>query len=366
MIYRDYYDLLGVDHSATLEEIKKAYRRLAHQYHPDKNPGNPSAEEQFRRITQAYEILQDAQKRAAYDRYGASLGRRKFTGFREPEEFSPGGNIFDDFFGEIFEEFFGVRQQKFARTRGADLRYNIDVSLEEAAFGTEREIKIPRTAVCPVCRGSCCFPGTAPVTCPACKGFGSFHAQRGFFMTETTCERCRGKGKIIVRPCSQCRGMGRVKLSRIIRMNIPPGVDNGTRLRMRREGESGRNGGLPGDLYVVISMKKHPIFSRSGNDIICEVPITLVQAVQGAEIEVPTLKGKAKIKVPAGTPEGKIFTLKGLGMPALQGAGRGDQKVMMKVEIPNRLNKRQRELLDEFNRLGAGGVKSRGKGSASH
>jgi molecular chaperone DnaJ len=365
MFYRGYYDLLGLVQSATPEEIKKAYRRLAHQFHPDKNPGNPSAAEQFRNITEAYEVLQDAKKRAAYDRYGASVGRGRFGGFREPEDFSPSGNFFDDFWGEIFEEFFGSRRQRFTKTKGVDFRYNLEVSLEEAAFGMETEIKVPRMSICPLCRGSRCAPGTLPMTCPACRGLGSLRAQRGFFITETTCQRCGGEGKVIVRPCSQCRGTGHIKLTRIIRTHIPPGVDNGTRLRLRGEGEMGRNGGLPGDLYIMISVRKHPIFSRSGNDILCQIPITLIQAVRGAEIEVPTLRGKAKLKISPGTPAGKSFTLKGYGMPILQGIGRGDQKVKLQVEIPSKLNRRQREILDEFNQICAGAKKARSEGSAS-
>lgn len=354
MFYQDYYERLGLDPLATPEEIKKAYRRLAHQFHPDKNPGDSSASEQFRRITEAYGVLQDAKKRAAYDRYGSSPGRRSFEGFREPEDFSPPGKIFDDFWGEVFEDLFRIRGPKVARVKGGDFRYNLEVSLEEAALGVRMEIKVPRRSVCPLCRGNRCSPGTLPTTCPACRGWGSLRSQRGFFITETTCPRCGGEGKVIVRPCSECRGTGHIQLTRLLPIQIPPGVDNGTRLRLRGEGERGRNGGLPGDLYVIVSVRTHPIFSRSGNDILCQVPISLVQAVQGAEIEVPTLNGIAKIKIAPGTPAGKTFTLKGYGMPILQETGRGDQKVKLRVEIPSKVNKRQRELLDAFNQICAG------------
>jgi molecular chaperone DnaJ len=351
MLKRDYYDLLGVDHLASPEEIKKAYRRLAHQFHPDKNPENPSAEEHFKRITEAYEVLHDAGKRAAYDRRGATMGGRGFGGFGEPEGFSSRDDPFQDFFEEVFEDFFGVRKPQPKKFKGADLRYDLEISLEEAALGLEREIEVRRMSVCPLCRGSRCSPGTSPVICPACGGFGSLRSQRGFFWVETTCERCQGDRQIIPRPCPQCRGTGRLRVTRVIHMDIPRGVDKGSRLRLSGEGEIGRHGGRPGDLYVVISVKKHPIFTREGNDLSCEVPVTFLQALMGAEIEVPTLEGKARMKIAPGTQAGKIFTLKGRGMPVLQGVSRGDLKVNLRVEIPSRLGKRQREQLDEFIRL---------------
>ncbi len=365
MIYQDYYELLGLDPLATPEEIKKAYRRLAHQFHPDKNPGDSSAPEQFRRINEAYEVLQDAKKRAAYDRYGTSSNRRGFEGFREPEDFRPPGEIFDDFLAEVFEDFFGIRRSRPGRVKGGDYRYNLEVSLEEAALGLGTEIKVPQRSVCPSCRGTRCSPGTLPATCPACRGYGSLRSQRGFFITSATCQRCGGEGRIILRPCPQCRGTGHIQLTRLLSIQIPPGVDNGTRLRLRGEGERGRNGGLPGDLYVFISVRTHPIFRRSGNDILCQIPITLVQAVEGGEIEVPTLYGKAKIKVAPGTPAGKTFTLTGYGMPILQGTSRGDQKVKLQVEIPSKLNKRHQELLDAFQRICAGAQKPGRKSPAS-
>ena len=351
MLKRDYYDLLGIDPSASPEEIKKAYRRLAHQFHPDKNPGNPGAEEHFKRITEAYEVLNDVRKRAAYDRRGATMGGRGFGGFREPEGFPSRDYPFDDFFEEILEGFFGIRKPQPRKSRCADLRYNLEISLEEAAFGFEREIQVCRMSVCPLCRGSRCSPGTSPVICPACRGFGSFRSQRGFFQVETTCERCQGERQIIPRPCPKCGGAGRLPVTRAIHMDIPRGVDNGSRLRLSGEGEMGWHGGSPGDLYVVISVKKHPVFTREGKDLLCEIPVTFLQALMGAEIEVPTLEGKAWMKMPPRTPAGKIFTLKGRGMPVLRGAGRGDLKVTLRVEIPSRLSKRQREQLDEFNRL---------------
>jgi molecular chaperone DnaJ len=351
MLKRDYYDLLGIDPLASPEEIKKAYRRLAHQFHPDKNPENPRAEEHFKRITEAYEILHDVRKRAAYDRRGAANGGRGFGGFREPEDPSFRDDSFDDFFGEIFEDFFGIRRPQPRKARGADLRYNLEISLKEAALGLEREIEVRRTSVCPLCRGGRCAPGTSPMVCPACGGIGSFRSQRGFFQVETTCERCQGERQIIPRPCPKCGGVGRLKGIRAIRMDIPRGVDNGTRLRLSGAGETGQHGGQPGDLYVVISVKRHPVFTRDGNGLFCEVPVTFLQALMGAEIEVPTLEGKVRMKIPPGTPAGKIFTLKGQGMPLLQGVGRGDLKVNLRVENPSQLGKRQREMLDEFRRL---------------
>ena len=351
MFERDYYALLGIDSLASVEEIKKAYRRLAHQFHPDKNPGNPAAEEHFKRITEAYEILQDAQKRAAYDRLGVSMGMRGFGGFREPEDFSSRKNFFDDFFEEMIDDFFGIASSRPKKSRGADLRYNLEISLEEAASGSGQEIKVSRMSVCPLCRGSRCCPGTSLQTCPKCRGYGSIRSQRGFFILETTCRHCQGEGQIIVRPCPKCEGIGRLKVTRALRVNIPAGVDEGTRLRLRGEGEMGRNGGPPGDFYVVVSVKKHSFFTRMGNDLLCEIPVTFLQALMGAEIEVPTLEGKVRLKVPAGTPGGKVFTLKGRGMPVLNGGNRGDQKVTLRVEVPSKLSKRQRELLDEFNRL---------------
>jgi len=334
MSKRDYYDLLGIDPLASTEEIKKAYRRLAHQYHPDKNPGNPAAEEHFKRITEAYEVLQDAGKRAAYDRCGASTGRRGFDPFWEAEDFSSRKDFFDDIFEEIFEDFFGTGRSGQKKSKGADLRYNLEVSLEEAAFGAEKKIQVPRMAICPLCRGSRCFPGTSPMTCPICAGYGSLHSQHGFFTVETTCARCHGEGQIIVRPCLKCGGRGCLRISRTIRISIPPGVESGTRLRLRGGGEMGKYGGPPGDLYVVVSLKKHSFFTRVGNDLLCEVLISVLQASKGVEIEVPTLKGKVRLKVPAGTLSGKVFVLKGQGIPVLKGVGCGDQKVIVRVEIP--------------------------------
>ncbi len=351
MMKQDYYDLLGVDSSATKEEIKKAYRRLAHQFHPDKNPNNPSAEEAFKRITEAYEILQDAQKRAAYDRHGPSMGRRGFEGFRQPPDVPYNRDFFEEILYEIFDDFVGPVRSRPTRTRGADLRYNLEISLEEAAFGSKQKIQFSRNSICPLCRGSRCSPGTTRIMCPTCDGHGSLRSQRGFFVVETACERCQGEGEIIPRPCSRCGGAGSLKMGFAFKINTPPGAENGTRLRLAGEGEMGRNRGPAGDFYIILSVRKHPLFSRVGNDLYCEVPITLAQAFQGAELEVPTLNGKVRMRVPAKTPSEKVFTLKGLGMPILHQNGRGDLKVKIRVEISSRLSKRDRETLEEINRL---------------
>jgi molecular chaperone DnaJ len=351
MMKQDYYDLLGVDSSATKEEIKKAYRRLAHQFHPDKNPNNPSAEEAFKQITEAYEILQDAQKRAAYDRHGPSMGRRGFEGFRQPPDIPHNRDFFEEIFYEIFDDFVGPVRSRPTRTRGADLRYNLEISLEEAAFGSKQKIQFSRTSVCPLCRGSRCSPGTTRIMCPTCDGHGSLRSHRGFFVVETACERCQGEGEIIPRPCSRCGGAGSLKRAFAFNINTPPGADNGTRLRLAGEGEVGRNRGPAGDFYIIISVRKHPLFSRAGNDLYCEVPIPLAQAFQGAELEVPTLNGKVRMRVPAKTPSEKVFTLKGLGMPILHQNGRGDLKVKIRIEASSRLSKRDREILAEINRV---------------
>ncbi len=351
MAKRDYYDLLGIRSSANREEIKKAYRRLAHQFHPDKNPGNASAEELFKEINEAYEVLQDVHKRAAYDRRGPSMGRPPgFGGFREPGDipFGPfGRGFFDDFFEEVLEDFFGGARKRPAKTRGADLRYELNISLEEAAFGSEQEITFSRKSVCPLCKGSRCAPGTSRVRCPACSGLGSLRGQRGFFVVDTACERCRGEGEIIPRPCPRCAGAGTLKTSHIVRFTTPQGAEEGTRLRLGGEGEAGRNDGPAGDLIVVLSLKKHPLFTRRGRDLFCEVPLSLTQAYKGAELDIPALGQTVRVKISPRTPPGKIITLKGLGMPVLQGNGRGDLKVKLKVEIPERPNKKDRHALDE-------------------
>ncbi len=334
MDYEDYYELLGIDSSATVEEIKKAYRRLAHQFHPDKNPNDPKAAEKFRRLTEAYQTLQDPQKRAVYDSYGGKGQESFFQGFPDLDEDSRPRVFYDNFWDDFFEEFLRKPKFRFSSNRGADLRYNLEISLEEAAWGVDKEIKILGYTICPACQGRRSAPGKVAKVCPVCQGRGFWQSQQGFFQTETTCKRCRGEGEIITHPCEKCQGAGRIKSNKLIRLQIPAGVDNGHCLRLPKAGEAGRNGGQPGDLYIFISLKKHDFFTRLGKNLICEIPISPLQAEKGGEIEVPTLRGKVKIKIPPGTRTGRIFTLKGLGMPTLGRKERGDQKIRIYVRAP--------------------------------
>jgi molecular chaperone DnaJ len=340
---KDYYELLGVSRSASEDEIKKAYRKLALQYHPDRNPGDKQAEEKFKEVSEAYQILSEPEKRAKYDQFGHAAfgdGGPFAGGF----DFSAG---FEDVFGDIFGEFFGGGTRR-GRGRGEDLRYNLELKFEEAVFGTEKKIKVPRHGPCDACHGSGAKPGTAPQTCPTCRGRGQVSFQQGFFSVSRTCNQCRGQGTVIKEPCSTCNGSGRVRKSHTISIKIPPGVDTGSRLKLRGEGENSASGGLPGDLYVVITVEPHPIFVRDNLDIVCDVPISIAQAALGAEIDVPTLGGKVKMKIPPGTQSGKVFRMKGRGITDVQGYQQGDQHVRIKVETPTHLTVRQKELLREF------------------
>ncbi len=350
---RDYYEILGVDFSAERGENKKAYRRLAHQYHPDKNPGDPLAEESFKEITEAYEVLSDVQKRAAYDRQGHDSTRRGFPGFREPADEPPEKDFLGELFEEIFEDFLGTPYRRAGKNRGADLRYSLEISLEEAAFGSDQTVRFTRNSTCSLCRGSRCAPGTQPVRCPACGGQGALRGQRGFFMVASACERCRGEGRIVLRPCPRCGGEGTRKETFAFKIHTPPGADNGTRLRLPGEGEMGKNGGAAGDLNVLITVRKHPDFNRAGNDLYTEIPLTLDQAIRGAEVKMKTLWGQVRMKVPAKTPPGKVFSLRGLGMPILGRESRGDLKVKIRVEIPSRLTRKEKQALDQFARMDA-------------
>lgn len=345
---KDFYEILGVGRNASDEEIKKAYRQLAHKYHPDKNPGDKSVEEHFKEINAAYEVLKDADKRAQYDRFGYA---------ESGAGFGPGAGFgvdFQDLFGDVFGDFFGAGRRG-ARAhrgqRGADLRYDMEVSFEEAAFGAEKKIKIPKATKCQKCHGSGAKPGTSPTQCPACHGRGQVSYQQGFFSISRPCSSCRGEGAIIKEPCAECSGVGRVKEIKSLNVKIPPGVETDTRLRLSAEGESGIHGGPSGDLYIIISVKPHPIFQRQNDDIVCEVPISFPQAAIGCEIDVPTIEGNVKLKVPAGTQSGKVFRLKNKGIASLHTGRRGDQNVMIKVETPTRLTDRQKELLEEFAKI---------------
>ena len=343
---KDYYELLGVNRNASEDEIKKSYRKLALQHHPDRNPGNKQAEEKFKEVSEAYSVLSDPQKRTQYDQFGhAAFGEG--GPFAGGFDFSGG---FEDIFGDIFGEFFGgsAAGRRRGRARGEDLRYNLTLKFEEAVTGTEKKIKIPRHGPCEACRGSGAKLGTTPQTCPTCRGRGQVSFQQGFFSVSRTCGQCQGQGTIIKDPCSTCGGAGRVRTLHTLSVRIPHGVDNGSRLKLRSEGESGPAGGTPGDLYVVIQVEPHPIFVRDELDIICEVPISFVQAALGTEIDVPTLEGKVKMKIPAGTQSGKVFRLKGKGVRDHQGYHQGDQLVRVVVETPTRLTAKQRELLKEF------------------
>ena len=348
MSKRDYYEILGVHKNAGEAEIKKAYRRLAMQHHPDKNPENhQEASEKFKEATEAYEVLSDPQKRAAYDQYG-------FAGVEGMGGYGPGGfggrGDFSDIFGDIFGDFFGAAagHGRAHVSRGADLRYNMTISFEDAAFGKETEIRIPKTETCPTCGGSGAKPGTHPKTCSACRGTGQQRMNQGFFTIARTCPACKGEGQVITDPCAECKGRGSVEREKTMKVKIPPGVETGSRLRLTGEGEPGLHDGPHGDLFIVIKVKEHPLFVRDGDDVWCEIPISITTAALGGEIEAPTLKEKTKLKIPPGTQTGKVFRLKGKGIPNVRGYGVGDENVRVVVETPSNLTARQVELLREF------------------
>ncbi|RLB03667.1 MAG: molecular chaperone DnaJ [Deltaproteobacteria bacterium] len=344
MAKRDYYEILGVPRNASEEEIKKAYRRMALKYHPDRNPGDKEAEEKFKEASEAYEVLRDPKKREIYDFYGhEGLKGTGFTGFRG----------FDDIFSsfsDIFEEFFGFspRSSRRGASPGADLRYDLKITLLDAAFGKETEIEVLKRGRCEVCNGTGAQPGSTPQVCPHCYGRGQISRSHGFFTISTTCSYCHGEGRVITTPCKACGGQGWVKKRKKVSLRIPPGVDTGSRLRLRGEGEEGERGGPPGDLYVIIHVEPHEFFEREGDDIICRVPIPFTMAALGGEIEVPTLDGTKRIQIPRGTQPGEIFRLKGEGIPHLNGRGRGDQIIQILVQVPQKLSKEQERLLREF------------------
>ncbi|HVN85300.1 MAG TPA: molecular chaperone DnaJ [Candidatus Binatia bacterium] len=347
---RDYYEVLGVSRSATEDEIKKAYRKLALKYHPDRNPGDKAAEERFKEASEAYQILSDGDRRAQYDRFGHAAfeqGGMGAGGF----DFNAAG--FEDIFSDLFGDFFGTRsgRGRSRSRRGEDLRYNLEISFAEAAFGGEKTITIPRLVACEACKGQGTKDGAARATCSACRGSGQVRFQQGFFTIAKTCGQCNGQGTVIKDPCRRCGGSGVGRTTQTLSVKIPAGVDSGSRLKLRGEGEAGGNGGSPGDLYVVLTVGEHPLFSRQENDIVCEVPISFTQAALGAEIDVPTLDGKMKMKLAAGTQSGSVFRLKGKGVPDVRGYGRGDELVRVTIETPRKLNAKQRELLEEFARI---------------
>jgi molecular chaperone DnaJ len=352
---RDYYEVLGVARGAPEDEINRAYRKLAVKFHPDKNPDDPHAEEKFKELGEAYDVLIDVDKRAAYDRFGHgafSQGGAGFGGgFHDP--FDIFREVFGGGSGGIFESFFGGAGGGRAeeRQRGSDLRYDMQITLEEAAFGTEKEIEIRKLDTCDQCSGSGAEPGSRSINCPTCGGRGQVISSRGFFQVSQTCPRCRGAGQIIEKPCRKCGGEGRVENSSRIKLKIPAGIGNGSRLRSSQNGEAGIRGGPPGDLYVVLHIKEHPVFQRDEDDLYCEVPISFPLAALGGEVPVPTLEGKANVKIPAGTQNGQIFKLRGKGVVNVEGRGRGDLLARVIVEVPTRLNSEQRRKLEEFSAL---------------
>ena len=356
---RDYYKILGVPKEASEEEVKKSYRKIAMQLHPDRNPGDREAEEKFKMASEAYEVLRDPEKRQIYDHYGVEgLKGTGFTGFRGFEDiFSAFGDIFEDFFG------LGTMHRRRARARpGADLRYDLKISFLDAAFGREEEIEIPKAGECEACQGTGANSGTHPTQCPTCKGTGQVTRSQGFFTISTTCSQCHGEGKFIQYPCKECRGLGKIRKNKKIQIKIPPGVDTGSKLRIRGEGEEGERGAPSGDLFVFLFVEPHDFFSRDGDDVICQIPISFSQAALGAEIEVPTLNGKKSLRVPKGSESGQILTLKGEGFPKLRGSGRGDQIVQVVVRTPKNLTKRQEELLREFEAIGGTREREEGDG----
>jgi molecular chaperone DnaJ len=345
---RDYYEVLGVARAATDQEIKSAYRKLALQFHPDRNPNNPDAEEKFKEASEAYAVLADGEKRAVYDRYGhAGLGGAGAAGF-DATVFQDFGDIFGDFFG-LGDIFGGGGSRRRSRTqRGADLREDISLEFEEAVFGTETKVTVRRHESCEECRGTGAAAGKSPVTCRSCNGRGQVRYQQGFFSIARTCPTCQGTGSVITDPCPKCKGEGRVLRQRTVDAKIPAGVEDGTRIRFTGYGEGGLHGGPPGDLYVVLHVKEHPFFEREGNDLHCVIPVSFTQATLGAEISVPTLEGEHVLKVPEGTQSGTTLRIRSKGVPVLNGHGKGDLFVEVRIQTPSKLNKRQRELLQEL------------------
>lgn len=363
MAKRDYYEVLGVPRTAGEEEIKKAYRKLAIKYHPDKNPGDKTAEERFKELGEAYEVLSDPQKRAAYDQYGhaafdprarAGAGQAWSGGFHDPFEIFR--EVFGGGAGSFFDEFFGGggRADPFGPMRGDDLRYDLEIDFEEAAAGCEKEITVSKLEQCETCQGSGMEAGSRLRTCGTCGGRGQIVSARGIFSIAQTCPHCQGAGRVIERPCRACRGAGRRERTSKVKLRIPAGVDTGARLRSAGNGEAGVRGGPPGDLYVVLHVRPHEIFQRDGDDLLCEVPVSFVQAALGADIEVPTLNGTATIKIPPGTQPGTMFRLRGKGVRNVHGHGHGDLHVRVNVEVPTRLTAAQRAKLEEFAALCSG------------
>lgn len=343
---RDYYEILGVSKSSTESELKKSYRRLAMKYHPDRNPDDMAAEERFKEANEAYEVLSNVEKRKIYDQHGhAGINSQMGNGS------GTGGQNFSDVFGDVFSDFFGGSQrssQTESGQRGNDLRYNLELNLEETVRGAVVSIRVPSKVSCSLCNGSGAKKGSSPVSCKTCGGVGQVRMQQGFFAVQQTCPNCQGQGKVITNPCGTCQGQGVVKKTKNLSVKVPPGVDTGDRIRLSGEGESGIRGGTTGDLYVVISVREHEIFRRDGKNLFCEVPISITDAALGADLEVPTLEGRVKLKIPEGTQTGRQFRLRNKGVSPVRGGGVGDLMCRVTIETPVRLNRRQRELMEEF------------------
>ncbi|MBZ8133619.1 molecular chaperone DnaJ [Afifella sp. IM 167] len=353
MSKRDYYEVLGVSRTVDEKELKSAFRKLAMKFHPDRNPDDHEAEHRFKEVGEAYEVLRDPQKRAAYDRFGHQAFEQGGFGARGGAAGAAGFGSFSDIFDDIFGEFMsGGARRSGGRERGSDLRYNLEVTLEEAYTGKTVEIEVPTSVSCDNCGGSGAKPGSSPTTCPTCRGAGRVRATQGFFQIQQTCPTCQGRGAIVTDPCEKCSGSGRLSERRTLSVNIPAGIEDGTRIRVAGEGEAGLRGGPAGDLYIFLSIKPHEFFQRDAADIFCRVPVSFTTAALGGQFEVPTVDGgRTRVRVPEGTQTGKQFRLKGKGMPVLRSRNHGDMYVQIIVETPQNLSRRQREILEEFDRV---------------